>query len=357
MYTVIGLMSGTSVDGLDIACCLLWHSDGQWQYKIKVAETVSYDAAFAKKLIDTIHLSATDLLKWHNHYGTWTGQKVAQFVKKHGLKVDFVASHGHTIFHQPNDGLTFQLGSGQHIANACGLQVVADFRTNDVALGGQGAPFVPIGDSMLFRDYEVCLNLGGIANMTYWKNNSTIAYDISPINMLFSYILRDSGMPYDDNGKLASVGCVFDRFYHQLNDLEYYKQPYPKSLGYEWFAAKMIPIVDAYRLSVADQLATAVDHVSEQIAANIKVAVAGNTNAKVLVTGGGAHNGFFIETLQQKLGTDCQLEVGSELLINFKEALIFALMGTLRMEGQPNCLASVTGAKNDSCSGVLFLPQ
>jgi anhydro-N-acetylmuramic acid kinase len=357
MYTVIGLMSGTSVDGLDIACCSLWHNDGQWQYEIKVAETIVYDDSFAKKLVDTIHLSATDLLKWHNQYGTWMGQQVADFIQKNKLKVDFVAGHGHTIFHQPNDGLTFQLGSGQHLANACGLQVVADFRTNDVALGGQGAPFVPIGDSLLFRNYDVCLNLGGIANMTCWKNNSTIAYDISPINMLFSYILRNSGMAYDDNGQLASAGCIFDPFLDQLNRLEYYQQPFPKSLGFEWFSAEVMPIVDSQKLSVADQLATAVDHVAEQIAANINKVVAGNTNAKVLVTGGGTHNGYFIDTLQQKLSADCQLQVGSELLINFKEALVFALMGVLRMEGKSNCLASVTGAKNDSCSGVVFLPQ
>lgn len=357
MYTVIGLMSGTSIDGLDMACCKLWNVDGKWQYEIIVAETIEYDREFSKKLIDTIHLPATELLKWHNQYGTWMGNQVTDFIKKHQIEVDLVASHGHTIFHQPNDGLTFQLGSGQHLANACGLKVVADFRTNDVALGGQGAPFVPIGDSMLFRQYDVCLNLGGIANMTFWKNEKTIAYDISPINMLFSYILRDSDLPYDDNGRLASMGCVFDPLFEKLNQLEYYRQAYPKSLGYEWFESEMIPVVSAYKLSIHDQLATAVDHVSEQIASNIKSAFSGSENTKVLVTGGGSHNGFFIKELQNKLGENCTLEVGSNILINFKEALIFALMGVLRMEGIPNCIASVTGAKNDSCSGVLFLPQ
>ncbi|MEW7279159.1 anhydro-N-acetylmuramic acid kinase [Aquimarina sp. 2201CG1-2-11] len=354
-YTVIGLMSGTSLDGLDIVCANFTHKNGKWEFIIVCKESIEYDAAFKKKLKNTVHLNATDLLHFHNEFGTWLGKEVKKVIDKNKLSIDFIASHGHTVFHQPEIGLTYQIGSGQHLANASSQKVICDFRTNDVALGGQGAPLVPIGDRLLFNEYDACLNLGGISNISFEEHENRIAYDISPVNMLLNYLCAKIGKAYDKGGAIAQSGSLNKNLLNTLNALEYYQLPFPKSLGYEWFAKKVIPIIDNTKDTTENLLHTAVHHICDQISFSVKKIESDKT--KLLITGGGAKNDFLIQTLRQKQVNHAEIIIPSEEIIDFKEALIFAFMGVLRDRNEINCLKSVTGAKFDSSSGVVFIPS
>ncbi|CAM3341725.1 anhydro-N-acetylmuramic acid kinase [Zobellia roscoffensis] len=355
-YKILGLMSGTSLDGLDLAYCTIWQEGHTWQFGIKKTKSVSYSAEMQSQLKDAILLPADSLLKLNNTYGTWLGEQCNLFIEDNGLEVDYIASHGHTTHHQPKNGLTYQIGSGQHLANASKQKVVSDFRTNDVALGGQGAPLVPIGDRLFFSKYDFCLNLGGISNISFEHNGSRVAYDIGLANMILNYITRKNDLDYDAGGNLAKNGKINTVMLQKLNALEFYKLPFPKSIGYEWFIEEVVPIVESTEDSMENLLCTGVHHICEQVAIQIKAnkKKAGST---LFVTGGGALNDFLIETLQQKLGDSAKVVVPSKQLIEFKEALVFALMGVLRIEKKTNVLCSVTGAKRDSSSGVLFLPS
>ena len=357
-YKVIGLMSGTSLDGLDLAYCQFSNTLDRWEYTIAQTKSVSYTNGMKEKLKDSIFLTADELLIFNNTYGEWLGKQVQSFIHDNNLQVDFIASHGHTTHHQPKKGLTYQIGSGQHLANACGHTVVCDFRTNDVAMGGQGAPLVPIGDRLLFGAYDFCLNLGGISNISFEKDGQRIAYDIGLANMILNHITRKIDLNFDLGGRLAQCGKLNSKMLGALNTLDYYNLPYPKSTGYEWFMEKVVPIVEATDDSTENLLHTSVHHLCEQIAIQV-IHNTKKSKARLLVTGGGALNDFLIATLTSKLGEaiDVDVVVPSKKLIENKEALIFALMGVLRIEREINVLCSVTGAKNDSSSGVVYLPN
>ncbi|WP_029448904.1 anhydro-N-acetylmuramic acid kinase [Cellulophaga baltica] len=356
IFKIIGVMSGTSLDGLDLAYCHIWEANNAWQFVIQATKNVPYTPEMELKLKDAIFLPATELLEFHNTYGTWLGQQAKAFIEERNLSVDYIASHGHTTHHQPQRGLTYQIGSGQHIANESGIEVICDFRTNDVALGGQGAPLVPIGDQLLFHAYDFCLNLGGISNVSFNLDQKRVAYDIGLANMGLNYSTRKAGFAYDDGGKLARKGKVNQPMLKALNSLEFYDLPFPKSIGYEWFVEKVKPIIDATDDTIENILHTSVLHVCEKVAADI---LQNTTKPKstLLVTGGGALNTFLIEKLQEKLGDTVEIVIPSQTIIAYKEALIFALMGVLRIQKQTNVLCSVTGAKKDSCSGVMYLPS
>lgn len=355
IYKILGLMSGTSLDGLDLAYCHIWNTGEKWEFEIKETKSVSYTPEMRSKLKDSIFLPADELLRLHNAYGTWLGEQAKIFIEENKLEVDCLASHGHTTHHQPENGLTFQIGSGQHLANATGLKVVCDFRTNDVALGGQGAPLVPIGDSLFFGEYDFCLNLGGISNVSFEKDGKRVAYDIGLANMILNHITRKNGLDYDKGGQLARTGSVNAEMLKKLNALEYYQLPFPKSIGYEWFVEKVIPIVDSTQDSMENLLCTGIHHICEQVAIQIRSNTGKSANS-LFVTGGGALNDFLIETLQNKLGSQIKVAVLPKQLTEFKEALVFALMGVLRLVQKTNILSSVTGAGRDSSSGVVFLP-
>jgi len=355
-YEIIGLMSGTSLDGLDLAFCHIWQSGTRWKFKFKNTKSVSYPPEMQAKLRDSIFLPAEELLGFHNSYGIWLGEQSKIFVDEHDLNVEYIASHGHTTHHRPERGLTFQIGSGQHLANASGQKVICDFRTNDVALGGQGAPLVPIGDKLFFGEYDFCLNLGGIANVSFDRDGQRIAYDIGLANMILNHITRKNGLDYDKGGQLARRGNVNAGLLKKLNALDYYRLPYPKSTGYEWFVEKVVPLVDATNDSMENLLCTGIHHICEQIAVQAKINSRKPDNS-LLATGGGALNEFLIQVLQEKLGARIQVVVPDQQLIEFKEASVFALMGVLRIEGKTNVLSSVTGADRDSSSGVIFLPN
>ena len=355
-YRVIGLMSGTSLDGLDIAFCQFRKTLDRWEYKIAQTKSISYSKGMKEKLKNSIHLSADELLIFNNSYGQWLGEQVKTFIQDNDLKIDFIASHGHTTHHQPEKGLTYQIGSGQHLANESEHKVVCDFRSNDVAMGGQGAPLVPIGDRLLFGKYDFCLNLGGISNISFEKNGQRIAYDIGLANMILNHITQKIDIPYDKGGVLAQNGKINSKMLSSLNALDYYTLPYPKSTGYEWFMREVVPIVDATDDCIENLLHTAVHHLCEQIAKQVNHNT-GKSKASLLVTGGGALNDFLIATLKTKLGKAIEVIVPSKKLIENKEALIFAFMGALRIEREINVLSSVTGARIDSSSGVVFLPN
>ncbi|MHA7057989.1 anhydro-N-acetylmuramic acid kinase [Aquimarina sp. M1] len=354
-YRVIGLMSGTSLDGLDIAYAEITKHVNFWSFSIEKTKSIDYDKKLKSKLKNAVNIDTASLIAFHNNYGTWLGEQVKEFIDHHGIYLDFVSSHGHTVFHQPEIGVTYQIGSGQHIANACNQKVICDFRTNDVALGGQGAPLVPIGDMLLFREYDFCLNLGGISNVSFDLDGTRIAYDISPANMLLNLICTKINLEFDDRGKLSRRGRLNTKVLKALNSLQFYDKSYPKSLGYEWFLEKVAPIISNTKDSVENLLHTAVHHIAEQIA--LSIIRTGKQNSSLLVTGGGAKNDFLIETLQQKLERCSSVVIPETYIVDFKEALIFAFMGVLRDRNEINCLHTVTGAKCDSSSGVIYYPS
>lgn len=355
-YHILGLMSGTSLDGLDLAYCSFTKQDTRWKYQIIKTESLSYDSTLQQNLKEAIDYPAIQLLQLHSSYGIWLGEKAKSFIEKHKLAVDYIASHGHTTHHRPELGFTLQIGSGQHIANTTNLPVVCDFRSNDVALGGQGAPLVPIGDKLLFESFDFCLNLGGISNISFDQQGERIAYDIGLANMILNAVTRAIGLEYDNGGALAQKGSINSNMLAALNALEYYTLPHPKSVGYEWYAKKVAPIVASTKDTTENLLHTAVHHICEKIADQVALYSTKN-NQSILVTGGGALNSFLIATLQEKLGAKAKVVLPEKQLIDFKEAMVFAFMGALRVANQTNVLQSVTGASRDSSSGVLYLPN
>ena len=344
MY-VIGLMSGTSLDGLDIAYCEFSESEGL-RYKLLAAETYPYPQQWVDRLSTLEHASAYEYALAHVELGHYFGKCVNRFREAHPGKVDLVASHGHTIFHQPQLGLTTQIADGDAIAAETGLPVAFNFRTFDVALGGQGAPLVPIGDRLLFGDYDACLNLGGFSNISYEESGLRKAFDVSPCNMALNALARKLGVEYDKDGVLASQGALNEDVLQKMNALEYYHRPAPKSLGKEWYIENFLPLIASQ--NPQSMLRTAVEHIAQQVS---KV-VSSQTVRTLLVTGGGAKNKFLVERIAA-LSPQCSVTIPDHQVVDYKEAIDFALLGYLRVKGQNNCLQSVTGASRDNCSGQL----
>jgi anhydro-N-acetylmuramic acid kinase len=345
-WLVVGAMSGTSLDGLDLALVEFQRIENRWNFVIIAAETVNYSAEWEEKLRTAPELTGEKLIELNHAYGNFTGQQINLFVKKHQLSPDLIASHGHTVFHQPEKGFTFQAGNGVCIAAETGIPTVADFRSGDVALGGQGAPLVPVGDRLLFQEYETCLNLGGFANISFEKNGNRIAFDICPVNFILNHLARKLGKPFDENGNLGRQGSIDIQLLEKLNQLDFYNQLPPKSLGKEWMDSYFFPIIEGSNISVQDKLRTVYEHIA------IQIAKATPATGKMLATGGGALNSFLMEQCGQQL--KCEIIIPPPEIINFKEALVFAFLGLLRFLGETNCLASVTGARRDSSSGVIF---
>ncbi|MBQ0024689.1 MAG: anhydro-N-acetylmuramic acid kinase [Bacteroidales bacterium] len=345
-YNAIGLMSGTSLDGLDICYVNFIYEDGRWSYRMLDADSVEYPESLHEALATAQDMSALEYARLHSDYGLFIGRQVRGFIEKRGIKPDFVASHGQTIFHQPSIRFTGQIGSGAGIAAETGVDTICDFRTTDVALGGQGAPLVPVGDRELFGEYGYCLNLGGFSNISFTKGEKRIAYDISPVNYVLNEYARRAGKEYDEDGKMARSGRICEELLQRLDALDFYHKGGPKSLGREWVEKEVFPLMESFSLSTEDSLATFVEHIARQIAANVE-------GGKVLVTGGGALNKYLLERMQANK-PDAEYVVPDRLTVNFKEALIFAFLGALYMAGQANCLASVTGASRDNIGGCLY---
>lgn len=351
IYRVIGVMSGSSMDGVDLAYCEFSKQKDKWKFKIKDAETIPYPEVWINRLT-LLHKQPIFLYpKTDAYYGKYLGQLVNSFIKKHKLKVDLIASHGHTIFHNPNEGYTAQIGDGAYIHAETNLPVVCDFRTVDLALGGQGAPLVPIGDRELFSGYDACLNLGGFANISFTKNKTVIAFDICPCNTILNKVANVMDLPFDDEGKMAAKGRVKNVLLKKLNALAYYEKHTAKSLGQEWLNEYFWPTLKQSKsISTHDLLATFTEHISTQIVSEIHQ----SKSKKTLLTGGGAHNKHLIQLIETK--TDSELIIPDKKIINFKEALIFAFLGVLRLRSETNSLSSVTGAFRNNIGGALFGP-
>ncbi len=354
-YKVIGLMSGTSLDGLDMAYCHFRHHFDSWSFELVQSKSVTYSAKWEEKLKTAIDLSAEQILELNLEYGKYLGDQVKEFVNTYDLEVDFIASHGHTVFHQPEKGLTYQIGSGQEMSIESNLKVICDFRRKDVAFGGQGAPLVPIGDYYLFGQYVACLNLGGIANVSFQAKNKSVAFDIGMANMLLNYLANKKGKAYDDSGSIARSGQINHPLLDTLNALKYFNLGYPKSLGYEWFLSEVLPIINSSDITIEDKMCTAVEHEAVQIGNVFRKEF--DKIGEVLITGGGAFNSFLIERIKEHTPSQFKIIVPDAKTIDYKEAIIFAFMGVLRDREEINCLSSVTGALQDSCGGEVFYPS
>jgi anhydro-N-acetylmuramic acid kinase len=343
----IGLMSGTSVDGLDVCCATFDRRDGKWSFTIDCARGYSYPDSLKRQLGAGVQkMSALEFVTFHSAYGRFLGERVKDFMAEFGVRPDIIASHGSTVFHEPEKKVMFQIGDGAAIAAETGIPTVSDFRRLDIMLGGQGAPLVPIGDNLLFGDYDYCLNIGGFSNISFRQGDKRIAFDISPVNYVINRFTRQIGLEMDRDGVIASRGQVNQALLEGLNALDYYARPWPKSLGREWVEKQVFPLLDSCGLPLEDILRTYYEHCAFQLS---RVTEPGQS---LLVTGGGAYNKFLIERMRALSG--CDIVIPEPAIIEFKEALIFAFLGVLYMLDEPSCLRSVTGAAKDNIGGMLF---
>lgn len=373
VYKVIGLMSGSSLDGLDIAYVHLQEKAGKWEYQFIHTELTPYPPRWRERLASAPQLSALDYQLLHVEYGHWLGEEVNRFIVAHGLdyQVQLIASHGHTVFHLPAWKMTAQLGDGAALAAGTGINVVSDLRAMDLALGGQGAPIVPGGERLLFADYEILLNLGGIANIS----GGPIAFDICPCNRVLNMLAEKEGKAFDADGALAAAGRMDEALLRRLNALPYYSQGYPKSLANDFGTDTVYPMLNAVPApapsGTADALRTYVEHIAVQVRNAVNQLRSSETarasdstersgpapsGQRLLVTGGGAHNGFLVGRLRELL-QPLEIVVPETALIDYKEALVIALLGVLRWREENNVLASVTGARRDSIGGAVWMGQ
>ena len=347
-HNVLGLMSGTSLDGLDLALCSFEKKNQKWSYQFLQTQTYPLPDTYVSMMKRYSELNGLELAYLNNTFGSISSEAVLNFKSKHSI--DLIASHGQTIFHQPQNGLTFQIGSGAILSSTTHVPTVVDFRSQDVALGGQGAPLVPIGDLLLFSEYDACINIGGFANVSLDKNGKRIAWDICPANTVLNRYSMLLGAEYDAGGAMARKGTTQVSLLQQLHAIPYFNQEAPKSLGFEWVEEVLTPLFQQYTLSPEDVLSTYTQFVAEQIAHAVNQA----HSKQILLTGGGAHNSYLIEQITQL--TNANVVVPDQQTVDFKEALIFAFMGCLRFLGENNVIASVTGASRNHSAGCIYLP-
>lgn len=348
-YNVLGVMSGTSLDGIDLAF-INFQKGHRWNYEILASETISYSTDWQKRLSEALFYNDLRLNDFNEEYTSYLADVIFKFLRKHDIKeLDAVCSHGHTIKHEPENGFTLQIGNLPKLAKMIGQTVVCDFRVQDVQLGGQGAPLVPIGDELLFSEYDYCLNLGGFANVSTRKDGIRLAYDICAVNTVLNFLAAKLNLQYDKGGAIAASGSIENGLLEKLNSLPFYDLAPPKSLGIEWVNKHILPFFED-TASVASALRTYTEHAAIQIARELK----GNRSSKVLVTGGGAFNDFLINEIRKRTAVEVVIPAGN--VIDFKEALIFGFLGVLKLRGENNVLSSVTGASKDHSSGVVFNP-
>ncbi len=342
-------MSGTSLDGIDLAEIIFNYFEEKWSFKILKCETIPYSSFWKDELREAINYSREQLERLDFKYTEKLSEEIRGFIQRNNIQeLDAICSHGHTILHRPERGFTLQIGNLPRLAKMIFHTVVCDFRTQDVKVGGQGAPLVPIGDRLLFSEYDYCLNLGGFANVSSEVNDNRIAYDICPVNIVLNLYAEKLGNDFDEDGKWAKRGIVNSLLLEKLNSLSFYSQKPPKSLGFEWVRENIFPLLNNFNISSEDILRTFTEHIAMQLAIQF------SENASVLITGGGVYNSFLIERLKNL--SSVEVVIPSSEIIEYKEALIFGLLGVLKLRGEINCLASVTGAKKDHSTGEVFFP-
>lgn len=357
-FKVIGLMSGTSMDGLDIAYVSFKEND-KIHFKLECCENIVYSKEWKDKLAQAFYATPEELSKLDSEYGIWLGNTVLHFIKAYQIKPDLIASHGHTIFHKPHEKYTLQIGSGKIIKDLTQIPVVNNFRTQDVAMGGQGAPLVPIGDELLFPEFDFCLNLGGFSNISWKQDRKRLACDIGPCNILMNAICKRISLEYDKDGTLASQGKTLPALLDKWNAIDFYKLSAPKSLGREWFEMNFIDDIQNDEYDIRDLMATALQHIVVQLNIFLENAIRQiNSNKQkynVLITGGGAHNAYLMNELSKHSNKCLEFVIPDRNIIDYKEAIVFALLGYLRWNHQINVLASVTGAERDHSSGEIYI--
>jgi anhydro-N-acetylmuramic acid kinase len=347
---VAGLMSGSSLDGVDVVFCSFNKSNGKWHYKILKAYTFPYDEFWIGRLSTAHLLKGSDLIKLDRDYGEFLGNLVKKYISTTGIQIQLISSHGHTVFHRPDKGYTLQIGNGSNIAAITGIPTVYDFRSIDIAKNGQGAPLVPFGDKEIFFEYDSCLNLGGFSNISTDVKGKRIAFDICPVNIVLNELAKIFGQEFDKNGTIGIHGSCDDQLLEKLNGIEYYKRTIPKSLSREWYESDFLSILTKHSAKAEDKMATVYSHIVTQIS-NVVSSLKIKT---MMVTGGGTFNSYLMRLLQKKL--NIRITIPDNTTIKYKEALIFAFLGFLRLNRQINCLSSVTGADSDSVCGVLCEP-
>lgn len=353
-FRVIGLMSGTSLDGLDVADVTFnLFGNNIWEFKLNHSALYSYSDELLTRLKSAYQLPSHDLVALSSDLGRFYAEKVNLFIKEKGIEkstIDFIASHGQTIFHQPDKGYTLQIGNGPELAVCTQLSTVVDFRTKDVALGGNGAPLIPVADHLLFSNYaEAFLNLGGFSNVSYKKMNQVRSHDICPVNIIINDLMRTIGEEYDSFGEFGKKGLVNPTLLEDLNALSFYTEKGPKSLGWEWVEREVLPLLEKED-NLRNKIRTLYEHIAFQIGKSLNEIEA----KSILITGGGAKNTFLIERINAY--TSGEVIVPEEDLIDFKEAIGFAFLGLLRWQNNVNVWSSVTGSKRDSSSGVIIEP-
>ena len=357
VYRVIGIMSGSSLDGLDIAYIQFTEQAKQWKFEILKAECRPFPDEWKPRLRDAVSLNARDHALLDHDFGHYIGQEVNRFIEAHELQysVALIASHGHTTFHLPPRA-TVQVGHGAAIAAVTGLPVVSELRAVDVALGGQGAPIVPMGERLLWKEVPMFLNLGGIANISIRTPGAYIAYDICPANRVLNMLSAKAGREFDEGGRMASAGAVNETLLAAIEALPYYHQPYPKSLANDFGTDVVYPMLDAAGGRTEDLLRTFTEHIARQVSAAVEQhAHELGDSPSLMVTGGGAFNTFLTDRLRDLLAPlRVRLELPDADIIQYKEALIMGLLGVLRWRDEPTTLASVTGASRDAIGGAIW---
>ena len=346
-FNVIGVMSGTSLDGVDIVYVKFTLNES-WRFKIINSKTYKYADSTVDMLSDISKKNLEEIKEIDVVYSNKLAKIINEFIEEFSInKIDFVSSHGHTAIHDPSNLITYQIGNLSTLSKEINQKVICDFRVQDVKLGGEGAPLVPVGEKYLFQEYDSFINLGGFANISKHDGESLIAYDICPVNIILNNLSKKIGKDYDNKGSIASSGKLILNLYDQLQKLEYYQLDPPKSLGIEWVDKNMIPLINKYSdYPIEDLLNTLSIHIANQISNNLK------DIDKALITGGGAYNDYLIDIISSK--SDSEIIIPSKNIIEFKEALIFAFLGVLRYLNINNCYSSVTGASKDHCSGKIF---
>jgi anhydro-N-acetylmuramic acid kinase len=351
-YNLIGVMSGTSLDGIDLAHLNFEMKNEKWNFQILEYDTISYSQEWIDLLKIAVGFSESELEKLNKEYTFLLGNTISNFISKYHLEnIDAVCSHGHTILHQPKNGITLQIGNLPEIAAICNQIVVCDFRVQDVELGGQGAPLVPIGDRLLFSEVDYCLNLGGFSNISFEENGNRIAFDISPVNTVLNFYANQLGLEYDDKGTISSSGKINSALLKEINSLDFYNLTFPKSLGFEFVKEIVLPIIERYEISLEDKLATFTEHIAFQIGLVIP-----NKKTKLLISGGGAYNEYLVSRIQYYL-KETSLIIPEKKIIEYKETLIFGLLGVLKLRNEINTLSSVTGASKDHSAGKIYHPK
>jgi anhydro-N-acetylmuramic acid kinase len=359
VYRALGLMSGSSLDGLDIAYAEFEVSGSSWKFELKATECVPYSEQWKERLQKATSLSALDYMQLHTNYGHYIGEKVKEFISTNGLeyKVQLIGSHGHTTFHYPATRMTHQLGDGAAIAAETGINVVSDLRNMDIALGGEGAPIVPIGERLLLGNYDLFLNIGGIANLSV-NGPKYLAFDVCPANRVLNLLAEMAGKSYDEGGKMAKEGTVHQTLLDKLNELGYYAKPFPKSLDNSFGTEIVFPLIKSYAISTADALATYCEHIAIQV----QLAIAGSRKSlnekslRLLATGGGVFNDYLSDKLRYH-NPDIEWVNADEQLASYKEALIMAFIAILRWREEKNVYSTVTGALRDSIGGSVWVGQ